>query len=148
MKVRCDRETDCTSTNGLVAPAIAGDGADPDTNRSIGLHSLHGVGRDCRPDGLAELTNCRSDLSMQLRIAHLRWNNLLTLALIEWGLGVGVQTMQAQPIALPGATAAVGGALHLPAGLTLTCLASKGASRVITAHRMRAFLLAIATQAF
>ena len=31
------RGTDCTSTNGLVAPQY---GADPDTNRSAGLHSF------------------------------------------------------------------------------------------------------------
>ena len=36
----------------------------------------------------------------------------------------------------------------LACGLTLTCLESKPSSRVITAHRMRAFLLAMATQAF
>ena len=36
----------------------------------------------------------------------------------------------------------------LAGGLTLTCLGSKPSSRVITAHRMRAFLLAMATQAF
>jgi len=42
------QRTDCTSTNGLVAPS----GADPDTNRSVGLHSLHGFGHGCRPAGL------------------------------------------------------------------------------------------------
>ena len=36
----------------------------------------------------------------------------------------------------------------LVCGLTLTCRASKPSSRVITAHRMRAFLLAMATHAF
>ena len=36
----------------------------------------------------------------------------------------------------------------LAGGLKLTCLGSKPSSRVITAHRMRAFLLAMATQAF
>ena len=39
-------------------------------------------------------------------------------------------------------------AAHLACGLTLTCRASKPCSRVITAHRMRAFLLAMATHAF
>ena len=57
------QRTDCTSTNGLVARG----GADPDTNRSVGLHSFHGVERDCRPAGLVEFTDCRSDLSMHLR---------------------------------------------------------------------------------
>ena len=57
------QKTDCTSTNGLVAPA----GADPDTNRSVGLHSLHGVGHDRRHAGLVEFTSCRSDLSVHLR---------------------------------------------------------------------------------
>lgn len=54
---------DCTSTNGLVAPC----GADPDTNRSAGPHSFHGVGRDRRRVGLVEFTGCRSDLSTHLR---------------------------------------------------------------------------------
>ena len=53
------QRTDCTSTNGLVAPA----GADPDTNRSAGLHSFREVGHDRRPMGLVEFTGCRSDLS-------------------------------------------------------------------------------------
>ena len=57
------QRADCTSTNGLVAPC----GADPDTNRSAGLHSFHGVGHDRRRVGLVEFTGCRSDLSMHLR---------------------------------------------------------------------------------
>ena len=36
----------------------------------------------------------------------------------------------------------------LACGLALTCRGSKPCSRVITAHRIRAFLLAMATQAF
>jgi hypothetical protein len=38
------QRTDRTSTNGLIAPV----GADPDTNRSAGLHSRDEVGHDCR----------------------------------------------------------------------------------------------------
>ena len=58
------QRTDCTSTNGLVAPV----GADPDTNRSAGgLHSIHVVGRYVRHARLVEFTGCRSDLSMHLR---------------------------------------------------------------------------------
>ena len=41
-----------------------------------------------------------------------------------------------------------GGLAHLASGLSLTWPGVKPASRVITAHRMRAFLLAMATQAF
>jgi hypothetical protein len=53
------QRTDCTSTNGLVARR----GAGPDTNRSAGLHSRYGVGRDCRHARFTEFTSCRSDLS-------------------------------------------------------------------------------------
>jgi hypothetical protein len=48
-------------------PCCTPAGADPDTNRSAGLHSLRGFGRDCLRVGLAEFTSCRSDLSMHLR---------------------------------------------------------------------------------
>ena len=36
--------TDCTSTNCRVASVVA----DPDKNRSVGLHALNGLGLDCR----------------------------------------------------------------------------------------------------
>ena len=67
-EVAVRQRTDCTSTNGLVAE-ISGEAeiADPDTNRSVGLHSLHGVGLDRRHAGLVEFTSCRSDLSVHLR---------------------------------------------------------------------------------
>ena len=56
---------------------------------------------------------------------------------------------QAVPVArLCGAAAALCAADCLAGGLKLTCLGSKPSSRVITAHKMRAFLLAMATQAF
>ena len=145
-RVRCDRETDCTSTNGLVAVACPRAGAaDPDTNRSMGLHSLHGVGRDCRPAGLAEFTNCRSDLSMHLRehvYAGTTFDSV-EVGLIgwRWRSGPSFQAMQAAAcvnLSAAACAATVGGlpgaagALHLPGGLTLTCLASNPASRVIT----------------
>jgi len=50
------QRTDCTSTNGLGAHR----GAGPDTNRSAGLHSRYGVGRDCRPARFTEFASCRS----------------------------------------------------------------------------------------
>ena len=44
-------------------PCCTPTGADPDTNRSAGLHSLCGFGHDCRRIGLVEFAGCRSDLS-------------------------------------------------------------------------------------
>ena len=63
VKVRSDRE----QTAHLQTALLRLVGADPDTNRSAGLHSIRGFGRDCRHAGLVEFTGCRSDLSMHLR---------------------------------------------------------------------------------
>ena len=71
--VRCDRETDCTSTNGLVAVTCPRAGAaDSDTNRSMGSIRSTGLGRIAATQGKPEFTNCRSDLPMHLRDARLR----------------------------------------------------------------------------
>jgi len=48
-------------------PCCTPAGADPDTNRSVGLHSIAVLGRRGRHAGLVEFTGCRSDLSMHLR---------------------------------------------------------------------------------
>jgi hypothetical protein len=48
-------------------PCCTPAGADPDTNRSAGLHSIAVVGHLSRHAGLVEFTGCRSDLSMHLR---------------------------------------------------------------------------------
>ena len=58
------QRTDYTSTNGLVARGCC---AGPDTNRSVGLHSLPSFGVIAVSSGKPEFTNCRSDLSMHLR---------------------------------------------------------------------------------
>ena len=44
-------------------PCCTGSGADPDTNRSVGLQSFAVVGSYVRHAGLVEFTSCRSDLS-------------------------------------------------------------------------------------
>jgi hypothetical protein len=68
---------------------------------------------------------------------------------------MGLRVMNAAPQAQAGHAAATlctgatrSACASLAWGLTLTCRGSKATSRVITAHRMRAFLLAMATQAF
>ena len=48
-------------------PCCTPAGADPDTNRSAGLHSIAVLGRRGPHAGLVEFTGCRSDLSMHLR---------------------------------------------------------------------------------
>ena len=61
---------------------------------------------------------------------------------------VGGGTQAAQVARLCGVAATLCAADCLAGGLKLMCLGSKPSSRVIIAHRMRAFLLAMATQAF
>ena len=97
--------------------------ADPDTNRSAGLHCVRVDLEHSSHQGLVELARCRSDLSL----------HLLAWCLLRDG-GLWFQAA---------AAAATG-----VAGLTLTWRASKASPFVITAHRMRAFLLASATTAF
>ena len=80
---------------------------------------------DLSHQGLVELARCRSELSF----------HLLACCLLRDGF-----------VARYAAVAACIGVA--PPGLTLTCRASKASPLVITAHRMRAFLLASATAAF
>ena len=75
--------------------------------------------------GLVELARCRSDLSLRL-LAHCLLRDLFVVRRVQHGAA-------ADAIVL---------------GLTLTCRASNASPLVITAHRMRAFLLARATAAF
>jgi len=63
MKVRDDRE----QTAHLQTALLRSGSADPDTNRSAGLHSIAVVGYSVRHAGLVEFAGCRSDLSMHLR---------------------------------------------------------------------------------
>ena len=78
--------------------------------------------------GLVELARCRSDLSFHLLAdCLLRDGFVARYAAVAAGvIGIGVA----------------------PPGLTLTCRASNASPLVITAHRMRAHLLASATAAF
>ena len=58
-----ERGTDCFSRDGLVARGVLAWRADPDANRSAGLHSNLVVLDDSSHQGLVELARCRSDLS-------------------------------------------------------------------------------------
>ena len=65
------RGTDCTSTDGLVALAYCR--ADPDTNRSAGLHSCPWYSPQGCHERRIELARCRSDLftaSLNSRLAR------------------------------------------------------------------------------
>ena len=121
--------TDCTSTDGLVAlifqcgPRYEPLGEAPFRSRG---HS------NLRHKGLVGLAHRRSDLltaSSDSRLAE-------ETNYLQFGFGNYAATVVAME------------ATTTTPGFTLTCRASKGLPLVITAHRMRAFLLASATAAF
>ena len=85
------QRTDCTSTGGLVALVA---GAGPDTNRSMGLHSLLVVAL-WRDTGLVELAHRRSDLWMHLR-AH-----VLEKIVVVWVLPLAQAAMAGTAMAEP-----------------------------------------------
>ena len=88
-----------------------------------GLHSNPVDIDESSHQGLVELGRCRSDLSFHLLAGCLLQDGFVARYAVA---GVGV--------AAP--------------GFTLTCLGLNASPLVITAHRMRAFLLARATAAF
>ncbi len=102
--------TDCTSTVGLVALFH---GADPDTNRSAGLHSILVVAQRDITESLSSLAAAGLTCSMHLRIHVLQ----------KYTLRPNYAIIAAEP-----------------AGLTLTCRGSNRHLLVIMAHKMRAFL--------
>ncbi len=97
-----------------------------ETSAQQGLHSDPVAIGVSSHQGLVELVCCRSDLSFHL----LAWC-LLRGGFVDRYAAANAGSFD---VVIP--------------GLTLTCLASNASPLVITAHKMRAFLLANATAAF
>jgi len=121
---RARTRTDCYSEDGLVARALRLVVRTQIRTAQRGSIHIPRYSTMRVRQGLVELDRCRSDLSL-----HLLADCLLR--------GIGELRTQ-----VPAAARVVA------PGMTLTWRASKVSPLVITAHRMRAFLLASATTAF
>ena len=128
------RGTDCTSTDGLVALVFqCGPRYEPLSGAPFTSRGRHQCGAT---KGKPELARCRSDLFSASSKSRLAREQSITTIHRE----ISGPSFHTKPVTMTGA--------GTPPGFTLTWRASKACPLVITAHRMRALLLARATAAF
>ena len=104
--------TDCTSTNGLVAPSS---GCGPRYEPLSRAPFAPGVWRDCRPAKLAEFTDCRSDLSCIFKSTSCKQRDGADRGSSRSGFD-----QLGQAVAMASSDAGVGAGFCLAAGMTLT----------------------------